>query len=250
MSLDWIKDLAVPLVSGIGGAIAGAGVSYLASSRLAKSASDEVLRRDQNARIDQDRRAAHQVYVKLHSIANGLGSFQKQISEMIAKAEVLGKTKMPLYQRLSGFVGIDREPSIEFSAEELAIYISAKQPAYVDDLLLLSRRHAACVTSLGTFAKLKAELSLETARLGTTSRDAETGFSTTQMRLPPEFANYVKYKQDELDIFANSMCQLLAEYSAFAFDVAGRFEQVTKSFIAGPIPGFALVGKDEFEISP
>ena len=140
-------------MSGIGGAVVGAGASYFASSRLAKLASDEVLERDNAARVDQDKRASHQVFVKLHAITNSLGSFQKQTLEMVAKADSNGNSHMPLYQRLSPFAGIEREPSIEFSAEELAVYIGAKRTDYVDDLLLLSRRYAACPASLDTFAK-------------------------------------------------------------------------------------------------
>lgn len=51
MSVEWVKDVVIPLVSGIGGAVVGAGASYFASSRLAKLASDEVLARDKAARV-------------------------------------------------------------------------------------------------------------------------------------------------------------------------------------------------------
>ncbi|MYM00375.1 hypothetical protein GR702_21835 [Novosphingobium sp. FGD1] len=238
MSVEWVKDVVIPLVSGIGGAVVGAGASYFASSRLAKLASDEVLARDKAARADQDKRAAHQVFVKLHAIANSIGSFQKQTLEMVAKADSDGNSHMPLYQRLSPFAGIEREPSIEFSAEELAVYIGAKQADYVDDLLLLSRRYAACLASLDTFAKLKTDLHFETARLGQTTRDAATGVSTTRMHLPPEVGNYIKVKAEELDLFAQGMCQLLTDYDAFARNVAERFDEVTRGFLDGPVLRF------------
>nr|WP_315381862.1 hypothetical protein [uncultured Sphingomonas sp.] len=242
MSMEWVKDVIIPLVSGIGGAVVGAGASYFASSRLAKLASNEVLERDKAARADHDKRAVHQVFVKLHAIANSLGSFQKQTLEMVAKADSDGNGHMQLYQRLSPFAGIEREPSIEFSAEELAVYIGAKRADYVDDLLLLSRRYAACLASLNTFAKLKTDLHFEMARLGQTTRDTATGVSTTRLRLPPEVGNYIKVKTEELDLFANRMCELLADYDAFARHVAQRFDEVTRGFIEGPIPGFEPIG--------
>jgi hypothetical protein len=242
MSMEWVKDVVIPLVSGIGGAAVGAGASYFASSRLAKLASDEVLERDKAARADQDKRAAHQVFVKLHAIANSLGSFQKQTVEMVAKADSDGNSHMPLYQRLSPFAGIEREPSIEFSAEELAVYIGARRTDYVDDLLLLSRRYAACLASLTTFAKLKTDLHFEMARLGQTTRDTATGVSTTRLHLPPEVGNYIKVKAEELDLFAQGMCQLLVDYDAFARDVAQRFDEVTRGFLGGPIPRFEPIG--------
>lgn len=238
MNMEWVKDVVIPLVSGIGGAVVGAGASYLASSRLAKLAADEVLARDNAARTDQDKRAAHQVFVKLHAIANSLGSFQKQTLEMVAKADSDGNGHMPLYQRLSPFAGIEREPSIEFSAEELAVYIGARRADFVDDLLLLSRRYAACLASLDTFAKLKTDLHFEMARLGHTTRDSATGVSTTRMHLPAEVGNYIKVKTEELDLFAQGMCQLLSDYDQFARDVATRFNEVTRSFLGGPIPTY------------
>ncbi|MXP09629.1 hypothetical protein [Pseudoblastomonas halimionae] len=246
--MDWIKDIIIPLVSGIGGAIVGAATSYFASSRLAKRASNEVLERDKAARMDQDKRAAHQVFVKLHAIANSLGSFQKQTSEMVKKADRDGNAHMPIYQRLSPFAGIEREPSIEFSAEELAIYIGAKRADYADDLMLLSRRYAACLASLETFAKLKTELHFETARLGRTTRDAETGVSTTHMHVPAGVANYIKVKSEELNLFTTRMCQVLSDYFSFAQDVAERFEEATKEFLDGPIPGFQAI--DDGDVTP
>lgn len=163
---------------------------------------------------------------------------------MVAKADSDGNSHIPLYQRLSPFAGIEREPSIEFSAEELGVYIGARRADYVDDLLLLSRRYAACLASLGTFAKLKTDLHFEMARLGQSTRDAATGVSTTRMHLPPEVGNYFKVKTEELDLFSESMCQLLAGYDAFARDVAQRFDEVTRGFLGGPIPGFEPIGTD------
>ncbi|HEY1604396.1 MAG TPA: hypothetical protein VGF77_02225 [Allosphingosinicella sp.] len=240
MSIDWVKDAVIPFASAISGAIVGAAASYLASSRLAKQASDEVLERDKIARRDQDKRAAHQVFVKLHVITNSLASYHKQIIEMVEKADGDGNGHMRLYQRLSTFPGIEREPSIEFSAEELTIYIAAKRADYVNDLLLLARRYAACLVSLETFAKLKIELHYKTARLGRTTRNRETGVSSTTMRSPPEIANYMMVKADELEIFAKGMCDQLAEYNAFASNVADRFEEVTRGFLDGAIPGFLI----------
>lgn len=239
MSLELVKDVIIPLASGISGAIVGAGASYIPARMLSKRASDEVLKRDKAARRDMDTRAAHQVYVKLHVIANSLGTFQKQIVGMVAKAESDGNGHMKLHERISNFAGIERERSIEFTAEELAIYIAAKRADYVDDLLLLARRYAVCLAGLETFAKLKTDLHYETVRFGRTTRDAKTGVAKTSMHVPPEIGNYVNVKGDELNLFTKDLCDQIAEYDAFARDVAVRFKEVTKSFLDGPMPGFA-----------
>jgi hypothetical protein len=246
MSIEWLKDVIIPLASGIGGAIIGAGASYFASSRLAKRSSDEVLERDKASRHDQDLRAAHQVFVKLYAIANSLCTFHNDLEEQVAKADRDGNSHMPLHERLSARAGIDREPSIEFTADELAIYIAAKQPDYVNDLLLLSRRYNAHLTNLATFASLKIELHRETTRLGKTTR-AETGVSTTVMRLPAEVANYINTKRQELDIFATAMREHLAQDDKFARDVASRFGNVTGGYLGPGILDF--VPTEELEPS-
>jgi hypothetical protein len=239
MSLELVKDVIIPLASGIGGAIVGAGASYIPARMMAKRASDEILARDEAARRDQDRRAAHQVYVKLSTIANSLGSFHLQIEDMVEKADRDGNSHMPLHQRLSPFAGIEREPSIEFTAEELAIYLAINRPDYMDDLLLLARRYSACLTSLATFAEMKTDFHFETAKLGQTTRAADTGVSTTRMRLPSDLANYIKVKASELDLFAKEVRDQVAEFNRFAHDIAVRFAEITKAYFeVGSTPAF------------
>ena len=239
MSLELVKDVVIPLASGLGGAIVGAGASYFPARMLAKRASDEVLERDKAARRDQELRAAHQVFVKLTILANSLCDYHQQIEAMIAKADHDGNSHMPIWQRLSTFPGIEREPTVEFTADELAIYITAKRPDYVDDLILLSRRYAADLANLGAFAKMKTELHYETIRLGVTER-AETGVSTTRMHVPREVANSIKVRSEELNLFAIDMRAILTEHDRFARDVAERFADVTDGYL-GPksVPGLA-----------
>ena len=96
--------------------------------------------------------------------------------------------------------------------------------------------------SLNTFSKLKSDLHFEVARLGQTTRDNATGVSTTRMNLPSQVPNYINVKIEELDLFAQEMFQLLADYAEFAYDVAQRFHEVTRSFLDGPIPSFDPIG--------
>jgi len=247
MSLELVKDVVIPLVSGLGGAIVGAAASYFPARMLAKRASDEVLERDKAARRDQELRAAHQVFVKLSILANSLCGYHRQIEAMIAKAEHDGNSHMPIWQRLSTFAGIDRETSVEFNADELAIYIAAKRPDYVDDLILLARRYAANLANLAAFAKMKTDLHLETISLGVTER-AETGVSTTRLHVPREVANSIKVRADELNLFAIEMRAMLAEDDRFARDVAERFADVTDSYL-GPksVPALSDKAKGNVE---
>jgi hypothetical protein len=234
-----VKDFVVPLASALIGAIAGAAAGYWPARQLAKRSSDEILKRDAGARHEGELRAARQVYVKLHTVANSIGTYHKQVEEMIAKADVDGNTHMLIWQRLSVFPAIGREPNIEFSAEELALYIAAKQPEFMDDLLLLARKHAANLGSLAAFATMKSDLHSEMTKFGSTTR-AESGVSTTRLRVPPELANHFEVKGDELENFAKMMRGCLAEDYKFVCSVAGRFTEVTESYLGEKtLPGFA-----------
>lgn len=236
---EMLKDVVIPLVTGFGGAIVGAAASYIPSRLLAKRASDEVLARDIAARRDQDIRAAHQVFVKLALLVNSLCGFHEQVESMIAKADREGNEHMPVWQRVSSFAGIELEPSVEFSAEELAIYIAAGQPDFVDELILLSRRHSAMLGNLTAFAKLKTDLIYETFRLGNTERAPETGVSTTRMSVSPGVANSMKARAEELELFTGEVRSMLSMYGAFARDIASRFADVTNGYLGEKsVPSF------------
>jgi hypothetical protein len=158
---------------------------------------------------------------------------------MIAKAEVDGNAHMLIWQRLSVFPAIGREPNIEFSAEELALYIAAKRPEFMDDLLLLARKHAANLGSLAAFATMKSDLHSEMTKFGSTTR-AVSGVSTTHLSVPPNLANHFDVKGNELENFAKMMRGCLAEDYKFACSVAGRFKEVTESYLGEKtLPGFA-----------
>ena len=206
----------------------GSMISYFASSRLARQASKEVLKRDKEARHDQNMLAAHQVYVKLSVAANMLCGYHKQVVEMAARPD--SGAKLRLCDKLSTFAGIEMSRPIEFTAEELSIYIAARCPDYINDLLLLARHHAVNLAHLATFAKLKTELHYDVLAAGSTSR-SESGVSNT--RLPPSHPkfNLIMAQRDELDHFTIDMCKLLAEGDKEARRIAGRFNEVTAAFL-------------------
>jgi hypothetical protein len=247
-----MKDVVVPLTAAIGGGIVAAVVGYFPARRLAKAASSELLGRDAKGRGEQNARAARQVYVKLHMLANSIGTYHKQIEAMIGRADKDKNSRMRIFERLSTYPGIDNEPRIDFLAEELEIFISTNQPAYMDRLLLASRNHAACISNLSAFGKLKAEWHDLATLMGQTSRD-ENGVSKTFMRVPVDIANHVTVKGDELESFATEMRQLISEWNDFVVSVANDYEDATVSFFkSGERPGFESIrtGAETITIMP
>jgi hypothetical protein len=229
------KDVVVPILS----ALVGAFAAYVPSARLAKKASAELLARDAAARRDAELLEARRLFVKLTIIVNTLGTFQKQMREMIAKSEDDGNGHMPFSQRLSAFAGIEHEESIPLSAEELSVFISKEHIDFVDQLILLSRHYRAVLASLVTFATLKTELHYEAAKRGQTSRDAHN-VATTKIRTTAEDANYLKLKAEELEIFTRAMLDQVDGATALAFELAERFGSVCGArFGLGVVPAFA-----------
>jgi hypothetical protein len=176
--------------------------------------------------------------VKLSILTNTLCGYHKQITEMVERADRDGRSHLALHEKLSAFPAIERERPVEFTAEELSIYIAAKKVDYADDLILLARCFTADLSHLVAFAKLKVELHDLTSGLGTTTID-EAGFSKTLMQLPAHLANQLMVKRESLDRFTTGMCQLIAEHAHFARDVANRFAPVTEAYIGkGVVPSF------------
>lgn len=242
--LNILKDAVVPLTAALLGAVVGAIVGYFPAKKLAKASSDELLLRDAEERRSQRARAARQVYVKVHALANSIGSFHKQIEEMIEKADQDGNFDMRIFERLSTFPSINREPSIDFTSEELEIFISQKRADYIDNLLLSSRRYSACLGHLAAFGQMKTNWHNLTIQYGVTERD-ENGVSRTTMRVPANMANYIFVQADELESYATEMRGLIADWKTYIFDVARGFDDATAAlFEAGERPSFEPIQSD------
>ena len=171
-------------------------------------------------------------------LVNASLGFHQQVEQMIAKADRDGNSRMPLWQRLSTFAAIDREPAIMFDADELALFVAAKKVAYVDDLVLLSRRHAACLANLGAFGRMKTDLHYEIARRGETTRD-DNDVSTTFARVDPGMANYLGQRAEELELYTRELRSILADTAALAERTAGQFGPITQAYFHdGTLPGF------------
>ena len=228
------KDYAVPFLA----AVLGALFAYFPSRLLARQASKEVLRRDKAARRDYELGLARRAFVKLSILSNSITGFHQQVEQMIGKADRDGNQHMPLWQRISTFPAIEREASVMFEADELAVFIAAKKVEYVDDLILLSRRYSANLANLAAYAKMKTELHYEFAQVGITSRD-ENDVSTTIAQVPKHRDNYLRLKAEELEMFTVHLRLLLAQTATMAEGIAEQFGPITQLYFHdGTLPSF------------
>lgn len=220
------KDYGVPFAT----AILGALLAYVPSRMLAGRATKELVARDEKARREAEVVAARRVFIKLNVLVNAILGYHNDIEAMIAKAEQDGNGHMMTAQRLSAFVGVDREPSVAFAADELEVFVAAKRPDYVDNLVLLSRRHGAMLSMLAAFGQKKTDLHYELAKHGHTSRDSDQ-VSTTAARMPASLGNYFRVQMDELNLFAVSMRQTINAFAAFARDLANDYGPITRAYL-------------------
>lgn len=223
MSQYW--DLVPAIVGGVIGALAGGIPAWL----LAKRQSDETLKRDKQERLDQEKTAASRVFVKLSILANSILSLKKQIDDMDERAERDGRSDMRLFERVSPIVGLDIEKPVEFTAEDLSMFVAAKRVDYVDDLLLLARRQAAIVGGLREYGRLKVEHYYLHVSKGVTTR-AEDGVSTTRLRVSAEDANFLRVKGEELDIYLRALRAQLDEYAEQARRVANEYGNIVRTY--------------------
>ncbi|WP_172705078.1 hypothetical protein [Sphingomonas sp. LH128] len=220
------KDYGVPFAT----AILGALLAYFPSRLLAGRASKELIVRDEKARHEAEVVAARKVFIKLTVLVNAILDYHNQIEAMVLKAEQDGNGQMTIAQRLSAFVGVEREPSVSFTADELEVFIAAKRVDYVDNLVLLSRRHGAMLSNLAAFGRMKTDLHYELAKYGHTMRDDDL-VSTTAGRMPAPLANYFRTQSDELNLYAMAMRQMITVFADFARDVAKDYGPITRDYL-------------------
>jgi hypothetical protein len=202
------------LVPAIVGAIVGAAAAAIPVWFLARSASKETLARDLAERADAKRLSAYQAFVKLQLITNRCGSLRSQIEAMIRTADSEGHTAIPLWQKLRPLVGFAVEP-LGFEAEDMLLFVSARQFDFVGRLLLLAERYNALIESLKLYGDRR---TLVTDRFGASM----VGIVGTVTMNAAEKA-WFDPRSAELGSLAQQIRSNAAEYAQEAMSVAADF---------------------------
>jgi hypothetical protein len=123
----------------IGGTLS-AGAGALTSYLLARRASREVLRRDQDVR-DQDRRSATmRGSIKLQIMTNGTETLHRAIDQMVKAADADGRANEALHVKVFPLAGHTVAP-VKFDADEISVFLAAKDDDFVNALLLQGERY-------------------------------------------------------------------------------------------------------------
>lgn len=138
------SDIASAIVGGLIGALAG-GIPAWA---LAKRQSNEVLRRDREQCIENQKALAFAVVVKLLHIINSTVSLSNHVKSCLALRDDPARAHMEPWQVLVPMIGHTDEGSIRFTADEMGVFAAAKDYDFMQEMMLLAVRHS---SSLATF---------------------------------------------------------------------------------------------------
>ena len=136
------RDGLSDLVPAFGGAIIGALAGGIPAWLIARHQSEETLRRDQDQRVQQQKAAAFRASVKIVEIVNSTISLWAHVHGCLKLLERPDHENMEFWQALMPQVGFSDEGSIRFDAEEMAVFAEAGEADFVNDSLLLARRHS------------------------------------------------------------------------------------------------------------
>ena len=146
-------DLIPAAVGGVIGALAGGIPAWW----LARRQSNETLRRDKDQRRDREKALAFGTSVKLLTIINSTISLSNYVKSCMALRTVPNHEHMEPWQVLIPMIGHTDEGSIRFTAEEMAVFAAAGEYDFMQDMLLLSLRHASSLETFGQYCDMRNE---------------------------------------------------------------------------------------------
>jgi gas vesicle protein len=149
----WSDYLA--FISGIGGALLGAGIGACVSFLTARQASKETTRRDVEARKAEQAASALRLVVNVQMMHADLTSTLRAINECIADSAREGLTaeNSRLWQRVPPIAVLPHD--IALSAVEIAPYIAAKAPEVANGYMQLVASHKSDFHALALFNQLR-----------------------------------------------------------------------------------------------
>ncbi|WP_156322880.1 hypothetical protein [Rhizobium sp. AAP116] len=151
-----VADVAT-LVSGFGGAIAGAIVAAKVSIHLAEQASIENARREEEARLALSHSQTLSVLLKIEEILNGLYTQKMYFWECFRTANERKQIHLPLWaivRQQAG--GATQTPT--FSAEDFVPLMIAKKSELIQECRLIERRYAVIEKSLEIYGSKRESL--------------------------------------------------------------------------------------------
>jgi hypothetical protein len=219
------------LVGGVIGALAGGIPTYF----IARLGSREVLARDQEARIEQEKTTAFRAHVRIAELVNGILSLDRQLESMLADAGDNPQMKEHPWLVVRPFAGLSEERVPAVDASEAAIFVAAGAIDYVNDLLLLPNRYLALVGALKEYARKRELLALEMPPPDAFEGELASSF------LSPEKVKQLMPRMIELNSLIAQIRAFLSDDKKMALRLAREFGPILKKYFkVESFPGFDL----------
>ncbi len=145
------SELLPAMIGGIIGALAGGIPAYF----ISRISSQEVLERDRAARVEQEKALAFRAHVRTAELVNGILSLRTQLEAMAAEAITNPDVGEHLWLVVRPIVGTTDDRLITVDAEEASIFVAAGEAEYVNDLVVLPKRHKAILEALAEYRRLR-----------------------------------------------------------------------------------------------
>ncbi|UES40373.1 hypothetical protein [Roseibium aggregatum] len=146
----------ISLISGLGGAIIGACVGGFISWLIARQAANLTLKRDEEARIKEQKSHALSLMIKASLVLADVVAIAKLIDQSLSTANENKLTNQPLWRRI--VPTISHKQTFEVEAVELAPLMEAKANEIVYAATELFLQHATLITALEKYAILRGEM--------------------------------------------------------------------------------------------
>lgn len=148
------SELTAAIVGGLIGALAG-GIPAWA---LAKRQSNETLRRDREQRVENQKALAFAVVVKLLHIINSTIHLSNHVKSHLALQNHPDHAHMEPWQVLVPMIGhAEHEGSIQFAAEEMAVFAAMNEYDFMQDMMLLAVRHSSSLSAFKEYCIMRNE---------------------------------------------------------------------------------------------
>ncbi|WP_223475882.1 hypothetical protein [Oricola indica] len=146
----------VNLTSGFGGALLGALVGGFISWLLAKQSSAETLKRDREARDEEQKSYALRLMVKASLVLSDVVAIKNAINQSLSDANERGLSHLPFWRRVIPIVPSSK--SYEVDASELVPLIAAKEADLVTAATEVFMQHATLIAAIDTYFEKRGEI--------------------------------------------------------------------------------------------
>lgn len=185
-------------------------------------------------RLDAQREAAQSIAMKLKGMLDDFHSLNEHLSDPMKSELIEGPEDSIRWETVKPLIGLTRKDHLLFTPQEKTVFIDARENAFVNDLLLVERRHAVAINLMLEYnVRRDALLASQPAPYDFTGDIFVTRMSFEQAMAIRPYAM-------ALQTLVVDLQKSIGEDLRFAIDVSERFGPIAKAYFRDP--NFVSVG--------